>query len=232
MARVLEFEQQPLPRAQPPAVPSTAKEKPKLRGVPDVVATAFAIPAALLLVSYAKPGLATFSAVVYGLCLVLLFGVSASYHTPKWTPGRLKIMRRLDHSSIYLLIAGSYTPICLFVLPRDQGIPLLFAAWGVAALGVLKTFAWPNAPRALNTIVYVGFGWMIAPFLSALRAALPLQTVALIGFGGLLYTVGAAIYVRRWPNPVPDVFGYHEVFHVFVVSAGACHYAAYWGVLT
>jgi hemolysin III len=208
------------------------KEKPQLRGIPDVVATAIAIPAVVLLIVYARVGQATTSAWVYGLALVLLFGVSASYHAPRWSPGLLRFWKRLDHSCIYLLIAGSYTPACLLVLEPRIGVPLLWIVWIVAGLGIIKSFAWPTAPRWLNPVVYVLYGWLITPFGKTMLTRLGLGVLLLFFIGGLLYTGGALVYARRWPNPSPRVFGYHEVFHLFVISAGACQFAAWWSVLT
>ncbi len=215
-----------------PEASESPKTKPRLRGVPDVFATLLAIPAAVLLIVYARAGDATTGALIYGVALVLVFGVSAAYHAPRWSPAVLHVWKRLDHACIFLLIAGTYTPACLLVLEPEVGRPLLWVAWILAGLGVVKSFAWPAAPRALNALVYVGFGWMILPFAGTLLERLGIFSPLLLLAGGVLYTSGALIYIRRWPNPRPAVFGYHEVFHLFVISAGACQYAAWWSVLT
>ena len=128
------------------------KSKPRWRGVPDIIAMFLAVPAVILLIMYARVGLATTSAWVYGSALVAVFGVSAGYHAPRWSPGLLRLWRRLDHSCIYLLIAGSYTPACLLALDPSVGIPMLYVVWILAALGVLKSFVWPHAPRVLNAV--------------------------------------------------------------------------------
>lgn len=223
---VVRPERQKVRAAQPVRV------KPLLRGIPDVIASAAALPAAAYLVGNARPGAATVAALVYAATLVALFAVSATYHTPMWPLNVRAWMRRADHSMIYVLIAGSYTPVCLTVLPAHIGIPLLWAVWIYAAAGITKVFAWPTSPRWLNVVSYIVLGWFVAPYLGATYAGFGLTGFVLLAAGGFAYTVGAVIYARRWPNPVPTVFGYHEVFHVFVIGAATCHYAAMWGLLT
>lgn len=206
--------------------------KPSLRGVPDVIATIIAVPAAALLMVFAQPGLATLSAVIYTICLVTLFATSATYHTPMWPVGIRKWWRALDHSAIYLFIAGSYTPACLLMLESGTGHTILTIIWSIAALGLAKSFLWPRAPRVLSTVVYLAMGWLIVPFLPAIYIAGGATVLVLWAIGGLSYSIGAIIYIKRWPNPWPATFGYHEVFHMFVIGAGAVHYAAFWRVIT
>ena len=197
--------------------------KPLLRGVFHEVAAAVSLGAGLLLVGSAGAhGRAP--AAIYALTLLMLFLVSAVYHRPTWTPRARLAMRRLDHSAIYLLIAGTYTPFCL-VVGGAAGRNLLAISWIGATLGVAKSIAWPRAPRALSTIIYVALGWVVVPCLPALRAALGTQALALLGAGGLLYTLGAVVYATRRPDPFPRVLGYHEVFHALVVAAAALHFA-------
>ena len=210
----------------------TVGAKPRLRGIPDVIAVAIFVPAAAWLMAHARPGLPTVSATVYSISLVLLFGVSATYHAPMWPMRIRRFWRKLDHSAIYILIAGSYTPICLLLLGPATGRTILWAAWIVAGLGLLKSFLWERAPRWLNTTIYIGVSWLIAPFVPRLWVVAGPWPCLLWAFGGLLYTVGAIIYIRKKPNPYPTLFGYHEIFHVFVVTAGASHYLAMWSLLT
>jgi hemolysin III len=206
------------------------KVKPRLRGIPDVIALVGFVPAAVALMVSAKPGLATLAAVIYGSALVALFAVSGTYHTPHW-PLRIRLFwRRLDHSMIYALLVGCYTPVCLLVLPETSGRALLGAVAILAVLGFLKSFLWHNSPRALNAGIYVILGHLIVPFLGEVYAGMP-EGVYMLGLGGVLYATGALIYVKRWPNPIPHLFGYHEVFHVFVVAAAASHYTAFWWLL-
>lgn len=206
--------------------------KPRLRGIPDVVACVFAVPGAFLLTQHARAGSPSVAALVYGICLVMLFGVSATYHTFMWPMRVRMVLRRIDHTMVYVLIAGSYTPFCLTVLPAERGHLLLATVWGITAAGAVKSFVWPQAPRALNTLIYTGMGWLIVPFGADIYRALQPSGIALMAIGGAMYTIGAFIYLRRWPNPSPQVFGYHEVFHLLVVAAGTCYYVTFWNLLT
>lgn len=210
----------------------TLKAKPLLRGIPDVVATLAALPAAWLLLRAARPGVAWLGALIYGICMVLLFAISATYHAFMWPPRVRGILRRFDHAMVYMLIAGSYTPLCLAGLGPTMGLRLLALVWSVAALGVAKSFLWPAAPRSLNTLLYIGLGWLVVIALPAAQGALGSLGIGLLLGGGIVYTLGALIYWQRWPNPSPRLFGYHEVFHLFVMAAGGCHYATMWRLLT
>ena len=131
-----------------------------------------------------------------------------------------------DHASINVLIAGTYTPICQLALPPSSGQSLLRAAWGGAALGGLRALLWPDAPKALATLLYILLGWIALPFAREIGEGLGDIGVNLMVVGGVLYSVGAVAYATGWPDPFPRVFGFHEVFHAFVVAAGACHFAA------
>lgn len=199
-------------------------EKPLLRGVSHEIAAGVALAGWIALAVFASPGRARLAANVYGASLFTLFAVSAAYHRPTWRPRARLLMRRLDHSAIFLLIAGTYTPFCL-LLPPSSGRPLLGLVWGGAAAGFLQSLAWPRAPKALSAAVYVLLGWVVVPVLPALRAALGAGAVALLAGGGAVYTFGAFVYAARRPDPFPRVFGYHEVFHALVIAAAACHFA-------
>jgi hemolysin III len=203
-----------------PAVPA----KPLLRGVLHEVAAALALAAWIVLVVLSPPGRPRTAAAIYGASLFALFLASALYHRPVWPARARLVMRRIDHSAIFLLIAGTYTPMCL-LLPGRTGSTLLAVVWGGAALGVVRAVAWPRAPRLLSAAIYVLLGWVVLPALPALRAGIGDGALALLFAGGVLYTMGAAIYATRRPDPFPSVFGYHEVFHALVVAAAACHLA-------
>jgi hemolysin III len=207
-----------------PDVPALVQEKPLLRGVSHEVAAAGALFAWITLAMVAGPGRARAAANVYGASLFSLFFVSALYHRPRWTARARLLMRRLDHSAIFLLIAGTYTPFCL-LLPRASGLPLLAIVWGGAAAGVLQSILWVRAPKPLVAAVYVLLGWAVVPVVPALRDALGGGAIALLFAGGAAYTVGAIVYAARRPDPFPRVFGYHEVFHALVIAAAACHFA-------
>jgi hemolysin III len=198
--------------------------KPLLRGISHEIAAAVALFAWIALALAADAGRARAAANVYGASLFTLFLVSAAYHRPTWTPRARLVMRRLDHSAIFFLIAGTYTPFCL-LLPEGTGVPLLALVWGGAAAGILQSIVWVRAPKPLVAAVYVLLGWVIVPVLPALHAELGPGAIALLGAGGAAYTLGAVVYATRRPDPFPRVFGYHEVFHALVIVAAVCHFA-------
>lgn len=199
-----------------------------MRGVVDIYVAAVSVPAVALLVACARPGAATLATAVYGASLVILLVGSAVYHLPGWSLPTAIRLRKFDHANIYLLIAGTCTPIALSL--GERGAWLLTAMWIAAALGVLKTFLWPYAPRKLSAALYVVMGALTFPAAPALHAAAG-DAFWLLAAGGALYITGAGIYALRWPSPAPLVFGYHEVFHLFVFSAAAAHYAAVWSLV-
>ena len=201
-----------------------ARSKPLLRGVSHEVAAFAAIVGWFLLARAASSPRAVVAVGVYGASLTVLFAVSALYHRPTWSPRGRAIMRRLDHSAIFLLIAGTYTPLCMLLGGR-RGMLLLAAVWGGALLGVLRALLWPHAPRAVPAALAVALGWVVVAVLPALHAAVGNVPMALLVAGGGAYTVGAVVYAVKRPDPMPTVFGYHEVFHALVVVAAGCHYA-------
>ena len=167
---------------------------------------------------------------VYGLAVAGLFGASALYHRGRWQPVVRARLQRLDHSMIFVLIAGTYTPVCVHVLGGTLGAVLLAAVWtGAVAAVVLELRPAPVA-RGLLVLLSIALGWLALPALPAVVDKLGWVATALIGLGGVLYTVGAVIYARRRPDPFPAVFGYHEVFHALTIGAAAFHYAviAFW----
>jgi hemolysin III len=203
-------------------------EKPRLRGIPHSVGAVLAVPAAILCAAHAASGDAALGAIVYGLSLFFLLSTSAIYHTPTWTPRVRMWLRRVDHLAIFVLIAGSYTPICLIALPPDASRIMLIAVWSCAGLGALLSLFWPMAPRWLNVGLTVTMGWLILPYGLLIIEALGPGSIALLTIGGVLYSLGGLAYARRSPNPMPAVFGHHEVFHCLVLTAAACHYAVIW----
>jgi hemolysin III len=205
-------------------------EKPLLRGVSHEIAAAVSLAGWVFLAATAPGPGARAAAHVYGASLVSLFAVSALYHRITWSPGARAWMRRLDHSAIFLLIAGTYTPFCLLV-GGPTGLGLLAVVWTGAALGILRAVLWVRAPKPLVAAIYVALGWVLLPVLPRLRAVLEAGGLALLAAGGALYTIGAVVYTTRRPDPAPRVFGYHEVFHALVIGAAACHFAAVAAVL-
>jgi hemolysin III len=163
---------------------------------------------------------------VYGISLVTMFGASAVYHAVTRWPRLTALLRRIDHASIFLMIAGSYTPVLFFGLAGIWRSAMLIAIWTVTAAGLVLAIRFIDAPRWLSTALYVALGWLAVIPSAKLVAALPLGAIELIALGGLLYTIGAVVYAAKRPNLVPNRFGFHELFHLFVVAAAASHYAA------
>ena len=200
--------------------------RPSWRGWIHAVAAMLAVPGAVLLVATADHPMAKFAATIYGLGIVLGFGTSACYHRLAWSDRSHKILRRMDHSMIFVLIAGSYTPICLLGLPASWGIPLLCVVWAGAAAGiVLKQLAFERL-RILEYALYPILGWIVVIATPQLMRGMSATALSLLLAGGVLYTVGIPVLARERPNPWPRTFGYHEIWHTFTVAAGACHFVA------
>jgi len=190
-----------------------------------VVAFTLAIPGGILLIVLAESAEAKVGVSIYMVSLLLGFGTSAGYHRLARAERTRELMQRLDHSMIFVLIAGSYTPICLLGLPPAWGIPLLCVVWAGAVLGVvLKQVAFDRL-RWLEIALYPILGWIVVVAMPALFDGLTTTELALLFAGGLLYTVGIPVLVFEKPDPWPRTFGYHEVWHTFTVAAAACHFA-------
>jgi len=198
-------------------------EKPLLRGVSHQIFFFVALIAGVLLVRWAPPGPATFAAIVYATSLALLLGVSATYHRVSWEPGPRLWMRRLDHSAIFVLIAGTYTPLCM-AMPEGRELALALF-WIAAALGTLKSMLWPRSPKWVIAALCVAMGWGGVTLMPIIEARAGFAGLAMVIAGGVLYSAGAVIYAMKRPNPFPRVFGYHEVFHALVVVAAGLHFA-------
>lgn len=213
-------------------IPPQPGLRPRLRGwlhfwsfITSVATGATLIALAASTVS-ARAALATS---VYGLTVLGLFGVSALYHRVTWKSDRVRTwMKRLDHSMIFVFIAGTYTPFALLAMNPGTGRVVLTVVWIGALLGVTLKLAWPHAPRWLGVPIYIALGWVAVFVLPELLHHAGVAALVLLLVGGALYTVGAVFYATRWPNPWPQVFGYHEFFHAATVVAAICHYIAIW----
>ncbi len=199
---------------------------PRLRGVLHQVAFVVSLATGATLVVLAQGGRATTAAVVYAVSVALLFGTSAAYHRGSWSPRARALMQRLDHSMIFVLIAGTYTPFALLVLEGAARPLVLGWIWSTAVLGVLAETALRTRSRRLSSGLYVALGWVALAVLPQLLRGAGLLVVALVVLGGLLYSAGAVVYARRSPDPSPRWFGFHEVFHAFTIAAFLTHYAA------
>ena len=184
------------------------------------------VAAGIVLVVLADSSSARIAVAIFGSTAVLLFVVSALLHRGSWTPRVTRLLRRMDHSNIFLIIAGTYTPIAVLALPPDDARVLLWIVWSGALLGVAFRVLWVGAPRWLYTPVYVALGWVAVFYLSDLLDGAGVASVVLIIVGGVLYSVGALVYGLKRPNPSPHWFGFHEVFHALTIAAFVSHYIA------
>ncbi|MGZ4336326.1 MAG: PAQR family membrane homeostasis protein TrhA [Gaiellaceae bacterium] len=200
--------------------------KPKWRGVLHQAAFVVAVGIAPLLILTADGGRAQFAAAVFAGSVVACFGASALYHRVTWKPRARLWMRRIDHAGVYLLIAGTYTPVSMLVLRGAWRPVVLTIIWAGAAAAIVLKFVWVGAPKWLAAAIGIALGWVAVVVLPQLVGRVNLAAVILLVAGGLAYTLGAIVYVRRRPDPVPAVFGYHELFHALTIVGVACQYVA------
>ena len=187
-----------------------------------------ALGAAVLLTSEAATPSARWSVAVFGVTFVGLFTVSSTYHVGRWSERARRILSRCDVVMIQLFIAGTFTPIAFFSLSGAWRTWSLVVAWSVALIGSAIAASPLRAPRWVGTAGFIAMGWLGLVPLTQIIGALPWEGIGLIALGGLLYTLGAVVYARRWPDPFPRWFGFHEVFHLLVIAASVCHYLAIW----
>lgn len=206
-------------------VAAAEEPKPRWRGWIHAGMFPIATAAGIVLICLANGPLAKWAAAVYMLSSMLLFGISALYHRFNWKPGTKLMFKRLDHANIFILIAGTYTPIALLALPLEKGVLLLILVWAGALLGIGFRVFWVSAPRWLYVPLYVLLGWAAVMFIVDIYRANP-ATMVLVVVGGLLYTLGSVVYGFKRPNPLPGVFGFHELFHALTVLAFLCHWTA------
>jgi len=205
---------------------ATQERKPLLRGVSHQLAAVVAATLAPLLIVSA-PGVGPrFVVALYAVAIVLLFAVSAAYHRVAWSERARAVMRRLDHSMIFVAIAATYTPIATFVFPTRTTALVLALVWAGAVVGMVMRLWWHGAPYWVVALPYLAVGWVGLIALGAIWNGLGAAGFTLIVVGGGLFTVGAVVYALHWPNPSPRWFGYHEIFHAFVVAGIAVHYVA------
>jgi hemolysin III len=199
--------------------------KPRLRGVSHQYAFFVSVGCGVGLILAASGGRARIAATIYAVAVSALLGTSALYHRVTWRPSARRWMKRLDHSMIFVLIAGTYTPVALLALKGSLASTILIVLWAGALGGVIFKLAWIDAPKWLFASVYVALGLVTFAVFGELPATIGWLGVAGLAGGGLLYVLGAVIYASGRPNPWPKVFGYHEVFHALVLAAAGLHYA-------
>jgi hemolysin III len=199
--------------------------KPRLRGVFHELGFYAALALGTALVVTAHSGRPRLAAAVFAGSVAFCFGASALYHRPMWRPPIRAWLARLDHAGVFLLIAGTYTPFGLLVMSEGWAVPVLTIVWAGALVATLLKLFWFGAPKWLSAAIGLALGWVsLAAFSQLLK--LPLPGLILVIVGGLLYTLGALVYASRRPDPVPHIFGYHELFHVLTLGAVGCQYAA------
>ena len=201
-------------------------QKPRLRGVSHQWAFFVSLGAGAALVLAASGARAVIAMSIYAFSLSAMLGTSALYHRVTWTPEVRRWMRRLDHTMIFVFIAGTYTPFALLVMHGTLAKLVLIVVWATAAAGIVLNLVWISAPYWFSVVVYLSTGWVAIVTLPQLWDEIGPVGVGLIALGGALYSAGAVVYARRKPDPRPQVFGYHEIFHVLVVAAAAVQYAA------
>jgi hemolysin III len=212
-------------------VTAVAELKPRLRGWLHAYAAAVSIVSGAVLVAVAaalRGGSAATTTAIYAATVTLLFGTSALYHRVDWGARARAIMKRLDHSMIFVFIAGTYTPIAALALPRSSATVVLAIVWTGALTGVLLKSTWPSAPTWLSVPCYLALGWVAIFVMPELLRNAGVAALVLIAAGGVFYTVGGIVYGLKRPNPIPGVLGFHEVFHLCTVVAAICHYVAIW----
>jgi hemolysin III len=207
------------------------ERRPLLRGYFHLAAALAAVAGAVVLVLLADSPRAYVGGAVFAVSLIALYAISGTYHAIAWGRRSRAVLKRLDHAMIFVLIAGTYTPFCLLAASDAWGISLLAIVWSIAGMGVALKLAWPDAPRWLSVGLYLATGWIALVAVTELADWFALAPLLLLAGGGLLYSAGGVIYALRRPDPFPRVFGYHEVFHLFVIAGSVLHYSLVAGYL-
>jgi len=208
------------------SVTDSTLAKPLLRGVLHQVAFVLALAVAPFVIVAADGTRARVSVGIFAASVAACFGASALYHRVTWTPRVRPWMRRIDHAGVYLLIAGTYTPVSLIALGGAWRPAILAIVWTGAGAAIVLKFVWVDAPKWLAAAIGIALGWVAVVALPQLAAHVTPAAVVLLVIGGLAYTAGAIVYARRRPDPVPEVFGYHELFHALTIVAVTCQYVA------
>jgi hemolysin III len=218
-----------------PSNPGTPLVKPRMRGWLHFWSFTVSIAASAALIAISASlvgGEAALATSVYSVTILGLFGTSALYHRRTWrTPRSRAVMRRLDHSMIFLFIAGTYTPVAALAMDSATARTVLTVVWIGALAGVALKTVWPHAPAWVGVPIYIALGWLAIFVIPAMLAGGGVAALVLLLTGGLLYTVGAIFYAIRRPNPWPATFGFHEFFHAATVLAAICHHVAIWLLL-
>lgn len=172
----------------------------------------------------------TLASFLFIASMILLYGASASYHAIITSPARTQFLKKLDHIMIYFLIAGSYSPVCLLVLPKSTGLPLFYLVWGFAIAGFVLTLFWVDSPKWLNSTIYIAMGWLCIFAIRSIYLYMPNGAFSWLFAGGVIYTIGGVIYALKLPlfHFLPKGFGAHEIFHLFVMAGSLCHFIMFY----
>jgi hemolysin III len=200
-------------------------EAPRLRGVSHLIAFVVALPLGVALAVSAKGDLERGAAITFAASVAAMFGVSSLFHRVAWRPRAKRWLGRVDHTMIYALIAGTYAPIALLVIHPAWRAPTLAVVWGGALVAAISRFVWRDAPAWVVPVTALALGWVTLIVMPQIVDRIGIAGALLLLGGGIAYTLGAVVYVRKWPDPRPRIFGYHEVFHALVIVAVACQYA-------
>ena len=201
-------------------------DKPLLRGWLHAAMFPAAVIGGVILLTVAGSPTSRTACAIFILTACLLFGISAVYHIGRWKPRTKEVLRRLDHANIFLIIAGTYTPLALLLLRQQSGTTLMWVTWSAAIAGITLQVLWPSAPRWLSAPSYLAIGWAAVFFVPDFTATGRIPVLVLILLGGLAYSAGAIVYARRRPDPWPRWFGFHELFHTLTLAGFTAHYAA------
>lgn len=202
---------------------ATGKWRPRWRGRVHAIAVAVTIPAGIILTLVTPAGIARFAVGVYALSLLALYSTSASYHLFTRTKRSQRTMQQIDHAMVYVLIAGSYTPVCLLALPRTVGVPFLLVIWAAAAVGMGLKISWKA--KRVGHALYLIIGWAVLIILPWVYHRAGFTSMLLYALGGIVYTIGAVLFYLQKPKLVPHIFGFHEVWHVLTVVASILQFA-------
>lgn len=211
---------------EPPRHPTAHAEllPPHLRGWLHLICFVLSVPAGVVVIASATSGRGRLAALVYAMGMTAMFGVSATYHRGSWSPVGRRRIRRLDHGTIFIMIAGSYTPLCVLALRGTMGTVVLAAAWAGALAGFALALSGVAEKAVIGLLCYIGLGWGMVLALPELSRRLSGGQIGLLFLGGIIYTAGGVVLGTHWPNPSPVWFGYHEVWHGMVALACVCHY--------
>lgn len=215
----------------PSSMDNTPPVKPLLRGYFHQAMFFVSLGATTMLLLQTESSREFWSILIYSLGLLSMFGISAIYHRGQWSPESRIFWRKLDHSGIYIMIAGTFTPVTLLALSPESGKKLLTIIWIVALLGVIQSIFFVTIPRIFSSILYLIAGYMVLPFIDELTEKLPRISMIMLIAGGLTYSLGALAYAFKWPNLNPRVFGFHEVFHLLVSIAALMHFALVYSLI-